>query len=137
MWNDGGGTFTAGPNVVGAFYGGDFAGDGDLGFASPNPDASGFVPLYLHDGPRSLFDHNGPFGPVAHVSGLGDVDGDGATDIIVRSSNDTPAPPGTLFPSYTYVTSVYLSTAKHPGPANPDIQCGSLTPSQCSGPLGF
>ena len=55
----------------------------------------------------------------------GDLDGDGATDLILM-----PPPPSSLF-------SVYLSTAKHPAPANPDIQCGTVMPSECTGPTTF
>lgn len=55
----------------------------------------------------------------------GDVDGDGVPDIIATAG-------------VVAMTSVYVSTAKHPAPANPVIQCGTLTPAACAAlPTGF
>jgi hypothetical protein len=118
-WNLGGGSFAPGP-MVPFGYAGDFNGDGkpDL-FANSN----GGSQYYLNDGARGF---EGPVQiPFFHWGFVGDLDGDGATDLVMASPTDP------------YPISVFLSTAKHPGPAMPDIHCGTLTPAQCAGPSGF
>jgi hypothetical protein len=58
---------------------------------------------------------------------VGDVDGDGVPDIVARTGVEGVA-----------LTSVYVSTAKHPAPANPILGCGTLTPAACAKlPAGF
>jgi hypothetical protein len=119
-WSLGGGTFAPGPTVLYTDVG-DFNGDGktDL-YANSNS-----VQYALGGGARAF----GAPMTIPFFDGGGglpaDLDGDGATDLIM-----SPAPPGTPI-------SVYLSTAKHPGPAHPDIQCGSLAPTACTGPDSF
>jgi hypothetical protein len=125
LWNDGAGNFSFGPFEE-LTYVGDFDADGlpDLVANSMNAES-----LMLHDGPRSFLPYPVP-SPLLNAGGAADLDGDGATDLVFSYTNDTGTGP-------LYVTAVYLSTAKHPGPASPDIRCGALTPAECAAPAGF
>ncbi len=125
LWNDGAGTFSAGPFEE-LTYVGDFDADGLPDLLANSQNAAS---LMLHDGPRSFLSYPIP-PPLLNAGGAADLDGDGATDLVFSYTNDTGTGP-------LYVTAVYLSTAKHPGPASADIQCGALTPAECAGPAGF
>jgi len=121
FWSQGGGVFLPGPMQYYSSIG-DFNADGKTDMAA-NAGSSGQYrfDVLLGDGARGFSARSLP-----SVSGFtGDLDGDGATDLIVHTVTSP------------LVTSVYLSTAKHPGPGAVDMHCGSLTPAQCSGPTGF
>ena len=78
--------------------------------------------IYLHDGPRVFRSYPNPVGAASVVA---DIDGDGTTDLVL----EMPSLPG--------VDSIYISTAKHPGPATPDLRCAPPAPDPCTGPATF
>jgi hypothetical protein len=122
FWSLGGGKFLPGPLQFYS-YRGDFNGDGKTDLESNTGSGSqDWVEIHLNDGARG-------FPTYATIPSLGamvgDLDGDGASDLVISPATGPGA------------TSVYLSTAKHPGPAVSDIQCGTLLPSECTGPSGF
>jgi len=124
FWNDGGGHFSPGPPEFPMAIG-DFDADGRPDYYTNSNTAV----LAVHNGPRSFVRYPLPPLVALQSNNLADLDGDGATDfVIVYKSQST---------STEVVTGVYLSTAKHPGPAHPDIHCGMLAPADCDGPLGF
>ena len=125
LWNDGAGNFSAGP-LEELTYVGDFDADGLPDLLANSKNAAS---LMLHDGPRSFVNYPVP-PPLLNAGGAADLDGDGATDLVFSYTNDTGTGP-------LYVTAVYLSTAKHLGPASPDIQCGALSSAECAAPAGF
>ncbi len=119
FWSEGGGKFTAGPRFQSSYLA-DFNADGAVdvfaNYSSGSGPTMGLITLYA--GGRTFANYPNPIGGADIIA---DIDGDGATDIMF---------PGAF-------RSIYLSTAKHPGPATPDIQCGSIPADQCTGPASF
>jgi hypothetical protein len=115
FWNDGGLSFSAGPLFYGQ-YAGDFDGDGNLDLETS--DGTGSTTILFGDGARG-FARPYPFpADFAHLLfRVVDVDGDGVDD---------------LFQAGGSITSIYLSTAKHPLRGGPDVDCPG-----CVGPTGF
>jgi hypothetical protein len=133
VWNNGGGTFTAaGSSVPCPEYDvdsdavGDFDGDGINDILAYNGQT---LPVHWYivfgDGARGYGRRlDIPFATSNYILAL-DVNKDGVMDLVFPRSSVT-------------ATDVYLSTAKTPAPAAPDIQCDATTlGSLCAPPASF
>jgi len=113
MWNDGAGTWTpADPSVpCGASYVGDFDGDGKSD-------------ILVNGSPSYIVFGNGARGYGRQLNlprtafGI-DVNRDGVLDLIMTAQQTAGGPAA--------VTYVYISTAKTPAPASPDVHCDTAT----------
>jgi hypothetical protein len=119
-WNDGGGTFSVGPQVNSSSFG-DFDGDGQADFLDRQTD--GTIAIAFGDGARG-FGRSYSYSTPPKNWWIVDINEDGVSDLVTQDSA-------------TQVISVYVSTAKNPTLGPPDIDCSPLPADQCSGPLGF
>ncbi|HLK88563.1 MAG TPA: VCBS repeat-containing protein [Polyangia bacterium] len=137
VWNRGGGTFTAPGSSVpcpaydsGSNAVGDFDGDGVNDILTYNGQVHPLQWYILFgDGSRGYGRRLDIPIQTSGVVWAFDVNNDGAMDLVF------PVKSASLEPSGTYV---YLSTAKTPAPASPDVQCDMATlGSLCTPPARF